>query len=278
MFEVVGYVDDASQVVPMYDKPSDLSSLVKALYDGVNSDLEDPMDFFQLAGVLRLSTKYCATRIRVQTIRLLLKTWSSTLEGHDEMVKKALLAPIANNLTYPYVHPLHVLNLAHETDVQVIRPSALYFLSVYQLSEVLEGGHPKLMVEHPSKPSSELSLGDIRDYTLVYQFRINAALDFIRNFCRDLATSPRCGAIETCGRQFGLMVTRLHNKWQPKTGPLFFMYQVIEQTRHAQSICALCRSHFHVEAQKQRQENWNMLPAVAGFSSWEELEERDLKG
>ncbi|EAU85886.2 hypothetical protein CC1G_02909 [Coprinopsis cinerea okayama7 len=281
MFEVAGptvdgTLSDTPQAVPMYDNPSDLSSLIKALYDGVTSDPTDPTDFFQLAGVLRLSTKYFANRIRSQVIQLLLKTWTSTLEGHDEMVKKALAAPVVNNLTYPYVHPLHVLNLAHETNTQILKPSAYYFLSVYQLQELLEGKHPKLAVKHPSRPASTLSPADIRDYTLMYQYRITSVLDFIRGFCHRYTSNPKCGEVEVCGRQFAHLVGRLHRSWQPKTGALYFIRQVIGEARSTASICSLCRSDFVSKAEQLRLELWDHLPSVIGLPSWSELQERDL--
>ena len=39
-------------------------------------------------------------------------------------------SPLVGDLTYPYVHPLHVLNLARETHVSIVVPSARYEVAV----------------------------------------------------------------------------------------------------------------------------------------------------
>lgn len=71
-------------------------------------------DFFFLAGILRLASKYFIMHLRTQGIRFLTETWAYTIRGHDEMVALALSSPVISGTTYPYVHPLHVLNLARE--------------------------------------------------------------------------------------------------------------------------------------------------------------------
>ncbi|GLB38307.1 putative BTB/POZ domain containing protein [Lyophyllum shimeji] len=151
---------EGCQVVPMYDLPSDLSSLIKALYDGANFRNRNFEDFAYLTGILRLSTKYFIGHLRTQAIRFLTETWPYSLKGHDAMVTKALATPSSNGLTFPYVHPLHVLNLAHEVNVRIVIPPALYFLSLYPLADILRGDHPKLKVQHPSSPSSSLDPTD----------------------------------------------------------------------------------------------------------------------
>jgi hypothetical protein len=237
------------------------------------SDPSDPMDFFKLAGTLRLANKYFATRIRTQVIQSLLKTWPSTLEAHDEMVSTAVNAQLISGMSYPYVHPLHVLNLANETNVPILKPSALYFLSVYQLSEILTGDHPKLAVQHPSRPSSELSPSDIRDYALMYQHRTATILDFIRNFCQQYVSSPKCGK-ESCARHMAHLAGRLQRSWQPKTAVLYFIHQVISdvQSTASTSFCGVCRSSFVRKAQEVRAEIWHSLPSVLGLKSWSYLE------
>ncbi|KAL0581170.1 hypothetical protein V5O48_000860 [Marasmius crinis-equi] len=168
------------QVVPMYDIPNDLSNLVKALYDGPSFTNRSIEDFFYLAGVLRLSTKYFINHLRLQAIRHLTHTWSYTLQGHDDMVELAVRTPFVNNLSYPFVHPLHVLNLARETNVRIVLPSVFYFLSLYPLQDLLREDHPKLLIDHPSKPSSTLDPHDIKFYTLMFQRRMDLLMDFTR--------------------------------------------------------------------------------------------------
>ncbi|PPR01139.1 hypothetical protein CVT26_016040 [Gymnopilus dilepis] len=152
---------EGCQVVWMYDRPLDLSNLVKVIYDGHDFANDSAEAFFKLCGVLRLATKYFIGQTRRQAIQSLLKVWPSTLKGHDEMVEAALTSPLVDDLSYPYIHPLHALNLAREVDVNIIVPSALYFLSSYPLSGILRADHPKLLLAHPSKPSSTIASSDV---------------------------------------------------------------------------------------------------------------------
>ncbi|KAF6757536.1 hypothetical protein DFP72DRAFT_962980 [Ephemerocybe angulata] len=267
--------ENASQVVVMYDNPADLSSLVKALYDGVTSDPDNPADFFQLAGVLRLSTKYCAQRIRTQVIRFLAATWSHDIQAHDLMTMKAMTAPHVDDLSYPYVHPVHVLNLARETDVEVLIPTTLYFLSVYPLSEILDGNHPKLQLKHPSRPTSKLSPGDLQAYTLMYQHRVQLGLDFIRSSCGKWANETTC-AKPDCPKAFYRLVSRLQRSWNPRTAALFFMLQVGHEVLSTEKICAQCRNNFSTEVEESRRRAWDDLPGIVGLSPWSELISRDI--
>ncbi|KAG5639205.1 hypothetical protein H0H81_005684 [Sphagnurus paluster] len=263
---------DGCQVVPMYDLPSDLSSLIKALYDGSNFMHRNFEDFIYLVGVLRLSTKYLIAHLRKEAIRCLAETWSYTLEGHDAMVNKAVTAPSMDGLTYPYVHPLHILNLANELNIQIVIPSAMYFLSLYPLSDILRGDHPKLQVAHQSKLSSSLSPTDIGAYTLMFQYRLKVILDFMReeripaSLCRN----------ETCQRGFQKQASRLLRSWQTRTGPIFFVVQAINAAEEEPYICEICRRKYRREANELRQKIWLELPSVIGLSSWEGLIAADL--
>ena len=81
------------------------------------------------------------------------------------MIETALTIRPVDNLTYPFAHPLHVLNLAREVDAPILIPSAIYFRSIYPLVDFIKGDHPKLLVEHPSRPSAELLSSDLLSYT-----------------------------------------------------------------------------------------------------------------
>lgn len=240
------------------------------------SDITQRHDFFQLAGVLRLATKYCAQRIRANAIQFLVQTWSHTLQGHDMMTMKAMSAPEIEDLTYPYVHPLHVLNLARETDVEILVPSALYFLSVYPLAEILTGDHPKLAVTHPSRPSSKLSPTDLQVYTLMYQYRVQIGLDFVRRTVGRWASSPPACSNHDCTKDFSRLLSRLQRSWNPKTAAIFFMLQVSHEIIATGRICSACRKGFTQEVEELRNKFWDSLPGIAGLPAWSELASRDL--
>ena len=233
-------------------------------------------DFYYVAGILRLSTKYFIAHLRRQAIQHLLQTWPRTLQNHDRFIERAVNAPLIADLTYPYVHPLHVLNLARETHVDIVVPAAIYFLSIYSLSELLQADHPKLLVEHPSRPSSELSPRDLQAYTLMYQHRLQVTQDFIRQGCSHRAPAKTCvGQPGLCQKGFIRLGTRLERSWVLRTGPLHYTVQVINELSEDPNVCAQCRRAFKHDIIKLRERIWAGLPEVIGLSSWEELEKAE---
>ncbi|TFY75796.1 hypothetical protein EWM64_g8216 [Hericium alpestre] len=246
---------DNCQVVRMYDLPIELSNLIKALYDGAQFTNGSVQDFFFLAGILRLSTKYFIAHLRTQAIRHLTKTWAYTLQGHDEMVALALSSPLINGTTYPYVHPLHVFNLARETNAD----------------------HPKLTVEHPSRPSSHLAIQDIKDYTLMYQHRIDLILDFIRRTCAERTAEEDCqGVPNNCSRVFSRLAYNISQSFTSRTGPYHNMMQAVQWIDDDVAICSVCKRAFRQDVTRHREEIWAELPSLIGLPGWKELEAMDL--
>lgn len=233
-------------------------------------------DFYFLAGILRLASKYFITHLRVQAIRYLTQTWSYTIRGHDEMVALALASPSVDGTTYPYVHPLHVLNLAREVNMRVVVPSVLYFLSIYSLKQLLGGDHPKLQTEHPSRPSSQLSVHDVSHYTLMYQHRISMILDFIRNTCGERTVEANCRAPKDCRKVFSRLASNINQSFTPRTGPFHNMSQAMEWIEDDDTVCASCRRAFCRDVTALRARLWEELPCVVGLPSWNELLALDL--
>ncbi|KAF5330253.1 hypothetical protein D9758_014447 [Tetrapyrgos nigripes] len=263
---------EGCQVVPMWgDIPVELGNLVKALYDGPSFHNRDIQDFFYLVGILRLATKYFIGHIRNKAIQHLSETWSHTLQGHDAMIDLAIRTPMVNKLSYPFVHPLHVLKLAKETHVRLVIPSALYFLSLYPLEDLLKADHAKLKVEHPSKPSSNLDLSDMQEYTLMFQRRLDIIIDFVRRFCGERLSSQECVSRKACERAMRATAARLSNSWVIRTGPFNFMSQALNQVSQDYTLCSHCREAFVKEASSHRQHLWDELPSIIGLPSWEVL-------
>ncbi len=194
------------------------------------------------------------------------------------MLELALKTPAVDNLSYPFVHPLHVLNLARATDVRVVMPSALYFLSLYPLTDLLRGDHPKLQVEHPSRPSSDLTAQDLEEYTLMFQYRINKMLDFVRRTCAERTPAKDCTNDGQCVKPFTRLAARLSLEWVARTGPLHFMVQAMDEVVSYPNICVPCRKEFRQDVTAARQEAWKSLPSAIGLPPWEELEASDLEG
>jgi len=192
------------------------------------------------------------------------------------MVEAAVNAPIVDDTTFPYVHPLHVLNLAREVNVNIVVPSALYFLSLYPLVDIIKSKHPKLAVDHPLKPSSVLSSTDIKHYTVMFQHRMGLILDFIRPFCSTRATEQKCPTALACCRGFSRLVTQLSRSLSLRTGPLHHMMQAAEEISHDTTICEPCRTSFQKDVSELRDKIWNELPSIACLPSWSELQAMDL--
>lgn len=187
------------------------------------------------------------------------------------MVATAINAPLINNMSYPYIHPLHVLNLAHETHVRIVLPSAFYFLSLYPLDELLSADHPKLQISHPSKPPSILDASDIRPYTLMYQKRIDLILAFVRTVCGGRTTDQFCVDTAACSRRFTRTRNTLGNSWEVRTGPIHFMQQAYRNVQEDSVLCRACKVPFLQAIELFRENAWKELPSCIGLPSWEEL-------
>lgn len=212
----------------------------------------------------------------MQAIAHLTRTWSYTLEGHDQMVETALNTRDVGDKTYPYVHPLHVLNLAREVDVKIIVPSAFYFLSLYPLVDILHADHAKLTLKHPSKPSSILSQSDVQHYTVMFQHRLQVILDFVRQFCGERAVSPVCSSPISCSRGFYRLSSQLSRSWVIRTGPLHYMMQAVHQVNYDSAVCDVCRTSFQRDVIQLRCEIWDSLPSLVGLPAWADLKVTDL--
>lgn len=274
----LGETLEGSQVVRMHDLPVELSNLIKALYDGASFKTLNLDDFYYLAGILRLSTKYAIDHLRHQAIKHLTSTWSYTLRGHDVMVELALNSPVVDDTTYPYVHPIHVINLAMETNVRIVVPSAMYFLSLYLMDDILRGDHPKLIVDHPSRPSSQLRDADVQAYTLMFQHRLNIILDFLRKTVggREADESICRNNQKPCTRGFNRLSARLSRSWQARTGPFQFMVQANQEIASDETICRPCRVSFKEDVSLLRGKLWDELPAIIHYPGWDNMVAEDL--
>ena len=193
------------------------------------------------------------------------------------MIRKALHGPEQQSMTYPYVHPLHVLNLAHEVNVRIVVPSVVYCLSMYHLDDLLRGDHAKLKIKHPSLPSSQIFPSDLKDYTLMFQYRLNTLLDFVHRVCGNRIAEADCLAGKSpCNRRFVKLASRIGRSWTTKTNVLYLMVQVIEELSEDAELCHVCRKAFFRDIRLVRDEIWAHLPVVVGLPSWKELETIDL--
>jgi hypothetical protein len=226
---------------------------------------------FDSFGVLALANKYMISRLRSQLLRHICTVWTQTLEAHDVMVDRALGQESVDGLSYPFVHPLHVLKVSRSINARALMPSALYFLSMYPLADLLQGEHPKLQTKHAGAPSKDLGSEDILDYTLMYQHRMDVLLDFTRT----LRTTPYpgCNSLLSTQCQRGLkhLESRFSRSWNARSSPLFFMKQAIQTIEDNPSVCQSCKRAFRSDMNDLREKTWQGLPTVVRLPPWEDL-------
>lgn len=162
--------------------------------------------------------------------------------------------------------------------MRLVIPSALYFLSLYPLADILRADHPKLIVQHPSRPSSQLSIADIEGYTLMFQYRLDIILDFVRRFVGGRTANPsKCQNNQTsCTRGFTRLASRLSRSWKTRTGPLHYMMQAVQELSDDSFVCIPCRKAFREDVICLREKTWNNLPTGVGLPNWEDLKAMDL--
>lgn len=162
--------------------------------------------------------------------------------------------------------------------MQIVVPSALYFLSLYPLTDILRADHPKLNFQHPSKPSSHISTADIEAYTLMFQHRLEMILDFVRRFVgqRTADASICLNKQAPCTRGFARLSSRLSRSWKTRTGPLHYMLQATQELSDDGTVCLPCRKAFREDVDRYREEAWDRLPEVIGSTSWDNLKGMDL--
>ncbi|KAI0034626.1 hypothetical protein K488DRAFT_45007 [Vararia minispora EC-137] len=277
MGEPIEMLEGCPVVHMIGDRANELGDFIKALYDGAVFQHRDISDFFYVTGILRLATKYLVTRLREQAIRHLTETWPYTLQGHDAMVDRALSSPSIGNASYPYVHPLHVLNASREANVSVTIPAVLYFLSIYPLADILRADHPKLLVVHPSAPSKSLVPDALKDYTLMYQHRLQLMLEFIHKTCGERSEDPNCAGVpRQCKRGFAGLTYQLATALSVRTGVFHNMLQATNWIDAESTVCSTCKRAFRRDVLAQREKWWRELPAVVGLPDWEALIAQDL--
>jgi hypothetical protein len=251
-------------------------------------------DWFQLSAVLLLATKYEIARIRRQALRFLAHSWPYTLAGHDDMIERALRRDAVNGLSYPFVHPLHVLGLARAADVRsllfdcrtcieltgfqapLLIPAAMYFLSMYPVGDLVRADHPKLRTPHPHARPATLGANELADYARMFQHRLELMLEFTRRELPAAAPVAGCthpqgaGGSGPCSHTLRQLASRLARSWVQRTSPLHFMAQApLGLAGHP--ICTPCREAFCARIAAVRERTWQALPAVIGMPGWDVL-------
>ncbi|KAL4244116.1 hypothetical protein ABKN59_009447 [Abortiporus biennis] len=150
---------DGCSWVRLYDSPSDVLYLLRALYDGLYFESNpSSKDFSAIAAVLRLSSKYLIDHLRQRCLKRLDLDWPSSLSGWDLREQLAAEASGRYNPRECYPHPILLVKLARELSLPQYLPAAFYDLSRYGPRRIVSGTTlPVPLISEKGSPNPPLT-------------------------------------------------------------------------------------------------------------------------
>ncbi|THH14391.1 hypothetical protein EW146_g5936 [Bondarzewia mesenterica] len=297
--------------VELYDNPSDVYCLLRALYDGLYFRKPFPKDFPFLAGVLRLSTKYMIENLRTLCIAHLQCNFPLTLEGWDQREKAATDANGRYGPRDSIPNPILVINLARELDLEFLLPAAFYDLARYGASKTAMGAAPQpppfppavpTTSSDPSPPPEATSIPShvfLSHEDLVTTFRGREAAQrtiaaFISKELTERPISPSClHQDDDSGRQchesfYFITLNTLRSVGGIASGrdadPLFTLLQTIDMLHRTDfsdgerlyglRLCCFCKLDFATAVNRARAELWKEIPAWFELENFQKLCQR----
>ncbi|KAF9443833.1 hypothetical protein P691DRAFT_382286 [Macrolepiota fuliginosa MF-IS2] len=269
-------------VLRLDDAPDDVAHFLQALYDGCLRLRYDPADFEIVSGILRLATKYQATKTREDALRGLTPSWPKTLTQWE--IREAA-ATNSNGLYKPrlsYPHPIMVINLARATDTPDLLPSAFYDLCRCAPSDIATGYTcPRTGVPHLLSPTDLMNILKGKEHASRY------LSTFVVNELEGRQPSHGCVYAEerdpirkrTCQAAFEAITFEILRDvngvvCHRSSDPLFAIVDAeLMQTREDTSgttgislrACENCRVEFAAIVDSAREEFWNKLPFWFGL-------------
>ncbi|KAI0268311.1 hypothetical protein BC834DRAFT_923355 [Gloeopeniophorella convolvens] len=274
-------------IITMYDSPTDVFHLLRALYDGLYFRQPFVRDFPFLASVLRLSCKYFICIPRRQCLERLQTYFPVTLAEWDRRERMSVASDGHYDPRHEIPCPIHVVNLARELNVGSILPAAFYDLSRYGTSKTASGTEP---LAHLETAPVMLSHDD-----LVVTFRGREALQrsvatFLNEHVKNRAPAAECVGGQACRDAFYFItLNTLRAVGGIAAGrdgdPLFTLGQMIDMLHHTEwvdgqylrglPLCGKCREDFIPVVHAGRQAIWDQIPEWFGLESYETLKARD---
>ena len=254
--------------------------------------------FEVISGVLRLSSKYLIEHLRTRCIHWLRADWPSTLDGWD---RRELQATDDGKRYTPrewYAHPVRIIHLARELDLDELLPAAFYDLSRYGPRKIASGTtvvpSPCASADGTVAPArSELeervSLSAPDLYTVLVGRE--AGQRFIAAFIeKELSARPVSAGCTNRARDSGrpcresfyfIMLNVLRAVGGISAGrdadPLYTLVQAAEMLSRKDftdgekqcglQICDACKADFAKAAAKAREGVWALLPSWFGLQS-----------
>ncbi|OBZ65309.1 hypothetical protein A0H81_14762 [Grifola frondosa] len=283
---------DGCSWVELYDSPSDVLHLLRALYDGLYFQKPAASDFPVIASVLRLSTKYLIEHLRQCCLVRLERDWPSTLLGWDQREKLASDDGRYNPRDC-FAHPVLVIQLAQELHIDTVLPSAFYDLSRYGPRKIVSGvisPPPAPLPNVDSAPSGDALIVRLNQQDLSATFLGRESgqrylASFIENELTGRPLSANCankhdeGGRDCLESFYFIMLNVLRSVGGIATGrdadPLFTLVQAVEMLSRTDfsdgvrqcglKMCPSCKADFTKSVSKAREQVWEQIPGWFGL-------------
>ncbi|KAA1466746.1 hypothetical protein DENSPDRAFT_811994 [Dentipellis sp. KUC8613] len=289
--------------IQLYDNPSDVFYLLKALYDGMYFKQPYSAEFPFLAAVLRLSTKYLIYNLRECCLARLAHDFPATLEGWDLREKAVTDMNGRYGPRERIPSPILVINLARELDLKEILPAAFYDLSRYGTSKTVLGT-PTPAVEFKVLETQEAPTVFLAHNDLVNTFRGREAAQrsvasFISKELSDRPISVSCAHRndehgKLCRESFYfILLNTLRSVGGIASGrdadPLYTLLQAIDMLHRTDfsdgermcglRMCCFCKLDFAGAVKRAREQIWREIPGWFGVEGFEKMGSgRDVQG
>ncbi|KZS99877.1 uncharacterized protein LAESUDRAFT_667425 [Laetiporus sulphureus 93-53] len=291
---------DGCPWVELHDSPSDVLHLLGALYDGLYFTNCAARNFAALAGVLRLSTKYLIEHLRLRCLARLHAEWPSTLLDWDVRERQATDAAGRYTPRDHFTHPILVIRLARELDLDELLPSAMYDLSRYGPRKIVSGTivHPPALpssAPHHNSPDVDgdgsericLARDDLHTIFLGREAGQRYLASFIDKELSNRQVSANCAHksqdnARACRESFYfIMLNLLRSVGGIACGrdadPLFTFMQAVAMLSRTDfsdgvkqcglKLCASCKTDFGQSVAKAREDVWSLIPQWFGLTT-----------
>jgi hypothetical protein len=238
-------------------------------------------DFIQVAGILRLATKYGAKRLRENAIKALQRKFPSTLSDWDLLAENAIFRWTCD--------PIPVINLAREVGAFSIIPAAMASLTNDSSAGEVFRIHVHDGTRTHNTPHTLIAPEDIRAFALMKEynhFSIVRMIKFLRELGSDCIQPPvpeprpigmspvgtrrhECRA-SICSKVSRGLADGLVVKLMTEDPMGFRDFGIVvgqDVMSQKLRICHRCRSILKNGYADHREHWWNGIPRVLGLSS-----------
>ncbi|KAK0207859.1 hypothetical protein DFS33DRAFT_387460 [Desarmillaria ectypa] len=248
------------RVIKVDDSAVDWYHFLKAIHDPSYYDPARETPFAAIAGILRLSTKYQAQTLQTTVVEHLQRIFPTTIDEWDRRADNDTIQKFRGRT-------IAIINLAQETNHQILLPSAMAYSWAIGLDGLLDG--------LPSYDGSHVELDwdtkrkCIRARDKLVQAVRGRLLKFIlgRGAGR-CATKPRCDE----GRLLSLNIWEKFFSESVIPTPFRFM---VNWTDLSTRLCEHCIADGRNSFLTARWLLWDELPSYFDLPSWEVLRRRE---